>query len=349
MKKSINRTVPNININNIILEVKESEIKSSTILLLQQQIIFHPYISPNGKPDFTNHLGRQYVLIIDRNILTKLIELCRNGCLKDTHIMKLIGSLMFWVLFNNVSVTAGLALNEYANNKNNNIDAIRENYIFKKIFDFYDPKLWLELAIKNRKKIPKIEFNSKLENYKFNIKSDHYKMHYAEMLHAMSLCFQNNLSIEEKIINFLQWNKDNLLFCQYTIVYILLLFSNKIKQHKELLLQTFESLAKKCSNQAWDITYLSVWSTLYWNENDGNISYLFSTMDKDLKKIFNYTHDVKKNIFIVCLGKHKGVIVQKKYEEIINIRIKPVMTTEIVNDLVKREETKLKDSIKDLC
>lgn len=332
-----------------IIEVKESEIKSTTIFLLHQQIIFHPYISPNGKPDFTNYLGRQYVLILDRNILTKLIELCSSGCLKDTYIMRLIGSLMFWALANNIRVTAGLALNEYANNKNNNIDATREIYIFKKIFDFYDPKLWLELAIKNRKEIPKIEFNSKLENYNFNIKSDHYKMHYAEMLHAMSLCFQNNLSIEEKIIIFLQWNKDNLLFCQYTIVYIVLLFSNKIKQYEELSSQTFESLAKKCSNQAWDLTYLSIWSTLYWNENDGNISYLFSTMDKDLKKIFSYTHDVTKNIFIVCLGKHKGVIVQKKYEEIINNRIKPVMSTEVINDLVKREEVKLKNCIKDLC
>jgi len=332
-----------------IIEVTEKEVKSTTIYLLHQQIIFHPHISPNGKPDFTNYIGRQYVLILDRNILTKLIELCNRGCLKDAHIMKVIGSLMFWALSNNISVTAGLALNEYANNKDNNIDASRENFIFKKIFDFYDPKLWLELAIKNRKEIPKIEFNSKSENYNFNIKSDHYKMHYAEMLHAMSLCFQNNLSIEDKILFFLQWNKDNLLFCQYTIAYILLLFSNKIKQYKELLQQPFENLAKKCSNQAWDLTYLSIWSTLYWNEKDANISYLFSTMDKDLKKVFSYTHDVTKNIFIACLGKHKGVIVQKKYEGIINNRIKPVMSTDAINDLVMHEEVNLRDCIKDLC
>lgn len=332
-----------------IIKATENEVKSSTIFLLNQQIIFHPYISPNGKLDFTNYLGRQYVLILDRNILTKLIELCNKGCLKDTHILQVIGSLMFWALSNNISVTAGLALNEYANNKNNNIDASRENYLFKKIFDFYDPKLWLELAIKNRKKIPKIEFNNKSENYNFNKKSDHYKMHYAEMLRAMSLYFQKNLSIENKIIMFLQWNKDNLLFCQYTIVYILLLFSNKIKQHKELLPQPFENLSKKCSNQAWDLTYLSFWSTLYWNEKEGKISYLFSTMDKDLKKIFSYTHDIKKNIFIDCLGKHKGLIVQKKYEGIINDRIKPVMSTEAINNLVMREEVNLRDCIKDLC
>lgn len=196
-----------------IIEVKEKQFKSSTIFLLDQQIIFHPRISPNGKPDFTNYLGRKYVLLLDRNILTKLIELCKKGYLKDAHIMKLLGSLMFWALANSITVNSGLALNEYANNKNNNIDAVRENKLFKNLFNFYNPKLWLELVTENRKEIPIIDFKDDLKPFDFNVKNDHYRMHYAEMLHAMSLYFQTNLTIEEKIINFLQWNKDSLLFC----------------------------------------------------------------------------------------------------------------------------------------
>ena len=331
-----------------IIRIEENQIKLITEFLIKQQVIFHPHISPNGRPDFSRYLGRQYVLLIDRNILTKLIELCTNGVLKDKHQMKVISSLMLWVIFNNIEVTAGLALNEYANHKNNNIDAIRENCMFKRIFDFYDPGLWLELALEIRKEIPRIEVNNKLENYNFNIKSDHYIMHYAEMLHAMSLCLQNNLSIKEKIISFLQWNKDNLLFCQYTIGYMLLLFSNKTKQYKDILPPTFEGLLNRCSNQAWDLTYLSVWSTLYWSENDGNTSFLFSTMDKDLKKIFIYIHDLTKNIFIASLGRDNGAIVQRKYEAIISKRIKPVISTEVINDLVISEKEKLADCIKNL-
>jgi len=71
-------------------------------------------------------------------------------------------------------------------------------------------------------------------------------------------------------------------------------------------------------------------------------------MDKNLKKIFIHTHDVTKNIFSFCLGKNQGVIVKNKYEEIISNRNKPVMSTEAIDDLVKREEENLKDCINGL-
>lgn len=325
-----------------IIEIEENEIKSSTIFLLKKKIILHPHISPKGEPDFTNYFGRKYVLLLDRNILTKLIELCRVGHIGDMYIMKLIGSLMFWAVANNIAVTSGLALNEYANHKNNNIDANKENDLFKNIFDFYNPKLWLELALEKRKDIPAIYSNNQLAKFDFNKKNDHFKMHYAEMLHAMSLYIQNNLSIEEKIIQFLQWNDENLLFCQYTIVYILLFFSNKTKKDKALPNPSFENLVNKSSNQAWDLTYLSVWSTFYWHENETNTSYLFSTMDKELKRIFICTHDTMKNIFNFCLGNIRGAKVQKIYEEIINNRIKPTMSAEGIDNLVTNEEHNLK-------
>lgn len=86
------------------------------MFLIKNKLIFHPNISPNGTPDFTDYYRRDYILIVDRNIITKLIELCINGTLKDPFLLKVIGSIMFWAEFNNVVITAGVALNEYAFN-----------------------------------------------------------------------------------------------------------------------------------------------------------------------------------------------------------------------------------------
>lgn len=325
-----------------IIEVKEGDIKKSTHFLLKQKIIFHPQISPNGELDFSNFMGRKYILILDRNILTKIIELCRVGRLGDKHIMRLIGSLMFWAVSNNVAVTSGFALNEYANHKQCDLEANNEKDIFKSIFDFYDPTIWLDLALEKRNSIPVAELTARSPIYEFNKKDDHYKMHYAEMMHAMSLYMQSEMSSEEKIIEFLKWNDENLLFCQYTIVYILLLFSNKFKQDKRLLHPQYDSLLKKCRNQAWDLTYLSTWSTFYWNEMRGTTSYLFSTMDKELKRIFMCMHDKKIDIFEYCLGKQKGFVVQNAYNEIIRTRNKPMMNHEKIGKLLVMEKERLR-------
>ncbi len=211
-----------------IIYVKEAQLKSITEFLIEKKLIFHPVVSPCGCPDFTNYLDRKYLLIFDRNILTKLIELCTNGTLKDRYLLKVIASLMFWTIFNNVNITAGLALSEYASYKNSDIEASRENNIFLESFDFYSPELWLSLATGEIQTIPKINFTKETKDYIFNIEGEHFKMHYAEMLHIMNLYFQDELSLVDKVIDFIRWNKKNLLFCCYTMVFVLLLFSNKL-------------------------------------------------------------------------------------------------------------------------
>lgn len=108
-----------------------------------------------------------------------------------------------------------------------------------------------------------------------------FRMHYAEMLHLTYLSTNQKLKNTEKLVEFLNWNNDNLLFCQYTLIYACLLFSRKIKQ---INTNKTEELFKKCKNQAWDLTYLSFWSTLYWHDNESDEVFLFSTMDKDLEK-----------------------------------------------------------------
>ncbi|MGE5474885.1 MAG: hypothetical protein ACM3UU_11765 [Ignavibacteriales bacterium] len=328
-----------------VIRVKESEIKSITEFLIKEQIIFHPVISPYGSPDFTNYLGRNYILLLDRNILTKFIELCNNGTLKEMYLLKVISSLIFWAEFNSISINAGLALNEYANHKQNNMEASKENNIFRQSSNYYSPEVWLDLATGKIKMIPKLNLTEEIKDYIFNIESEHYKMHYAEMLHITYLYFRDDLSQEEKVLEFIRWNNENILFCCYTIVYILLLFSNKLKRFATNGKGNIEYILKKCHNQAWDLTYLSVWSTFYWDERKGDTTYLFSTMDKDLKKIFINTHDVSSNIFVRFFGEIKGNIIQEEYAKIANNRVKPEITLEVIERLIESERNKLEELI----
>ena len=164
------------------MKIHENQIKLLTEFIIEKSLIFHPVISPKGSPDFSSNYGKEYVLIIDRNIMTKIIELCNTGTLKDRYILKVVSSLLFWSEFNNVSITGGLALNEYANIKNDNKEASIENNVFLTMFDQYSIKIWLDLYEEKTTNIPKINCISHNE-YKFDVKSNHQKMHLAEVLH----------------------------------------------------------------------------------------------------------------------------------------------------------------------
>lgn len=328
-----------------VIEVTKSQVKQITMFLINNKLIFHPSISPNGTPDFTDYYGREYILIVDRNILTKLIDLCINGTLKDAYLLKVIGSIMFWTEFNNVVITSGVALNEYAHNLQNNENASKENNIFKEIFNFYSPIDWLDLALGKKQTISKIELSRKLETYVFNVENDHFKMHYSEMLRLTYLHLSSELSDHEKLIEFIKWNNQNLLFCQYTLVYACLLFSRKIKQLK---MNNFEEISRNCKNQAWDLTYLSFWSTLYWDDNKSDEVYLFSTMDKALKKIFTVTHTMNLNPFIECFGTEKGTVIHQEYQNILKDRIKPIITNEVINSSIILEEKNIKKMLNNI-
>jgi hypothetical protein len=324
-----------------IITISEQQVKEVTLFLIENKLIFHPRISTNGNPDFTNYHGRKYVLILDRNILTKLIELCLQGTLNDQYLLKVIGSVMFWAEFNGIGITAGLALNEYAHGLNDNIKASKENNIFLEIFDFYSPQHWLDLALGKKDNIPQITLSKDLNSYHFNIENDHYKMHYSELLQLCIL--QNNqvLKNNEKLIEYLKWNDKNILFCQYTLVYACLLFSRKIKQIK---FNNVDELLKKCKNQAWDLTYLSFWSTLYWEDKESDEVFLFCTMDKDLKRIFANTHEVHNNTFVDCFGKEKGSKIHEEFQRILSKRVRPNITDKLLKSLIESKEREVRST-----
>jgi hypothetical protein len=133
-------------------------------------------------------------------------------------------------------------------------------------------------------------------------------MHYLEMLKIAELYFNTELSQEGKITNFYEWVYNNILICRYTIIYLPLLLTGKVKTFKKLK-GDFNILISKCQNQAWDLTYLSVWSTLHCNEDNADEIFLFGTLDRELKTIFMTSHQDSDDVFYEILGDEKGLTI----------------------------------------
>lgn len=327
-----------------IIEIHENQLKAVTLFLIDKEIIFHPTISPTGCPDFTGEYGRKNILIIDRNIMTKLVEFCRTGELHDVYIRKIISALLFWAEFNNVQITSGLALNEYAIAKGVNAPASLENNIFLKMFDQYSPEIWLDIFEDKKIIIPLVKVE-KTENYEFKVENEHYLMHLSEVIYLFRLYMNTSLEPYQKVMKYISWVNDNQLFCAYSVTYACMLFSAKVKPPKVKLNDDFDYKLKKCSNQAWDLSYLSFWSTLYWNEEKGDTNFLFGTMDVDLKRIFINTHDTSTNLFIRFFGE-KGNIIQSYYQKLIDNRVKPTMTNKKIRQILDREKKALSNQTK---
>lgn len=323
-----------------IIHIREEQLKSLTLFLIEKKIIFHPTISPSGCPDFTGRYERENILILDRNILTKLIEFCKTGELRDPYIRKLIAALIFWAEANQIIITGGLALNEYATAIGSNECASIENNIFLRMFEQYSPQLWLDVFEGKISNIPPINLTNK-QDFIFSVENDHYLMHLSEVIYLFRLYMENSLSSYEKVIRFLSWVDSHQLFCAYSITYACMLFSKKVKQPRLSSDDNFEYKIKRCQNQAWDLTYLSLWSTLYWNEENTNKNFLFATMDSDLKKIFENTHDTSSNLFSRFFGAQKGKLIQEHYDRLMCKRVKPIMTDNRIHEVLAFEQQAL--------
>jgi hypothetical protein len=321
------------------LKVKESELKQITLFLVDTKVIFHPSISPNGFPDFSNHQGRKNFLILDRNILSPMIRLLKSGQLKDEYSLKVISSLMFWAQFNNLSVTSGLALSEYAHHKGGDNEANFEKDLFLKSFDHYAPDIWLNLALGRLKTIEPLTVDTS-EKFSYNKEFDHYKMHYLEMLKIAQLYFDKSQSVEDKFTSFYKWVYENILMSKYTNSYLALLIGGQISTFKKA--ETFDQVIDRCKNQAWDLSYLSLWSTLYSKEQETSTNYLFGTLDRGMKEIFTSTYNESIDLHSSLFGNKIGSKINHSMRDTFKPRQRPEINVDRIDEMMVSELEKLK-------
>ena len=92
----------------------------------------------------------------------------------------------------------------------------------------------------------------------------------------------------DKVKAFFTWMYDRLLISEYLLVYAIMLFTGQdgIKAPKHANSNDIEKIVAGCKNQAWDIAYLTNWSTLYSDTDKFAEEFLFATNDILLKRIF---------------------------------------------------------------
>ncbi len=277
------------------LIVDDEDINFIWNTIQHQQIIFHPTIAPDGKFNFKKFYSskekKPFILFVDRNILSSFLNLCETGCLKSKGESQLIGLIMTWAVMNNINISAGLAVQERATQLQCQEEGLVELQKFLEAFDAYPGQLWLQMAEGQITEIPPIKYSNKLAQ---NITVDyanggeHYDMAVASLLHAVRLYRDKTMKPVEKMQEFLWWMYDNLLISEYLLVYVTMLFTEQdyIKAPKNANSNNIEKIVAGCKNQAWDIAYLTNWSTLYSNTEEFDEEFLFATNDTMLKRIF---------------------------------------------------------------
>ena len=262
------------------------------------QLIFHPRYSHEGEIDYKGLLGlknsKRIIVMLDRNLLSSMLNLSRDGYLKGENEMQIIALLMTWMIMNDFPASAGLALKEYATKFNDVVEPKLELQEFNNIFDYYPSMMWLRLAEGAIDRIPvcSLFIEPFITEIEYNEEDDHLLMHIAEMLHVVYLYRRHDLSPVEKLLDFLIWNYEYLLISESTIVYIAMLFTNQlgIKAPKNSGSNDMEKILNGCKNQAWDLNYLSNWSCFHYKEKAMDDIFMFATNDIQLKKIFINTY-----------------------------------------------------------
>lgn len=298
------------------------------------QTVFHPTIAPDGKFDYKAFFQlkrkKDFVLFIDRNVLSLLLNFCENGFLSNEIYMQLIGALMAWSSTNDMTISAGYAEMERGTQAEDENLALIELKKFLDVFENYNSQLWLDVARGVVTSIPKITYSGGIpENITVNysIGNDHYYMAKASLLHIVKLYRNKNITPVNKMIDFLNWTFDNILLCQYLIVYAAMLFTNQesIKPPKNVNSDDITKIIRGCENQAWDISYLSTWSTFYTDTERYKEEFFFATNDILLKRIFINTHGPDG-----VNGLLNATFSNRDYERIINLlenrqlnRVKP--------------------------
>lgn len=321
----------------------------------QIQVIFHPEIAPFGKFDFEKFFetkrNKPIILFVDRNILSGLLKFCEKGSLQDKGESQIAGLIMTWAEMNDIAISAGLAVQERATQTQSQEEGLKELQKFLEIFDAYPGQTWLRIAEGQETEITPIDFSgttAKDVTADYSSGSDHYYMMVASMLHLVNLYRKRDVKPVDKIIDFLCWTYDNLLLSQYALAYAILLFTNQdnIKAPKGANTNDIDRIVSGCENQAWDISYLSNWSTIYGSKEEYSKEFMFATNDYLLKRIFINTHGPNgvNGLLYEAFSKKDYNKIMDYIEERMENRVKPDFGENpqiYFENLIEREKTEL--------
>ncbi|MBQ4572334.1 MAG: hypothetical protein IJA80_03545 [Clostridia bacterium] len=341
----------------IIIDDEDIEFVWDTVQ--EQKIIFHPTIAPYGSfnYDLFSEIKRKksFILFIDRNILISLLKFCENGSLKNKGESQLVGLIMVWAKINKISISAGLAVKERAAQLHSQEVGLIELQKFREADSAFPGQLWLKVAEGQLTEIPRVKYSMTPApniTVDYSDTGDHYDMALSSLLHIVKLYRDKSITPADKLLDFFQWMYDNLLICEYLLVYAAMLFTEQdgIRAPKNACSNNIDKIVSGCENQAWDISYLTNWSTLYSNTDEYQEEFLFATNDILLKKIFINKHGVEgtNGLFFAIFSKKDYNRIMDYIKEKMKTRVKPDFgdnPKKYFHTLINKEKNKLENSI----
>ncbi len=257
------------------------------------QIIYHPRYAPCGKftIDTIFELEKKEVIIfIDNNILSPIYEIITTGTLRDKLQLAKISAFILFTRYIRAQITCGLALFENDTAQKSSIPAEDKRQSFLFGVDKVSSIVWKRLAFGDIETIPSVflstfSIESNTKNYK-NSNELHYIMHQVAIMRLLHFLKDNILDGFSRFILFFEWYADNLMLAESMVVYAALLFGNTdhVAAPKNYNSNDFEKVLNGINNQAWDMFYISHWSTYYYTEEKDSV-YMFATDDITQKMI----------------------------------------------------------------
>ena len=274
-----------------VLWFEDDEIDNLLKAVNRMQICFHPVFAPNGKFDVKDIItlqdsGKDVIVIVDKNIASPICEISRNGYLKDEFRMQKTAIFLTWVFFIGGRLTCGIDIMESDTSGLSSVSGAEERAQFLHGVERIPPQIWKELAFGLINRIPEQYLYKKTSEQRENYgaKDDLILLsNRAALLKVVQLLRDNSLTPVHKFVTFFSWYIDHLLISESMLIYAALIFYQipHVKPPKGYNRDKMQEIMRGINNQAWDLTYIGIWSRAYYNE--GQYHCMFATDDNTQK------------------------------------------------------------------
>ena len=263
----------------------------------EQFMLFHPFYAREGKLNWkTIHELQQIETFIfaDNNIVSPICEIVKNGTLVNKDRLRKVAAFVTLTKYLNAPMTCGLALIENDTAGKASISAEENRQLFLYGVDNIPPNIWKQLALGQIDAIPYAflkgyHYEPSEKKYSFSDEL-HYLCHKAAITKIVTLLRSGANDGFQKFFDFFNWYIDHLILSESIIAYAALVFGGQkgVAKPKKFASPNFDKAIEGIDNQAWDMFYLSQWSTFYYYEEAHQV-FMFASDDKTTKEILKHS------------------------------------------------------------
>lgn len=277
-----------------VLYFEDNELDDMYHAINDLQICFHPIYAPEGK--FTvkstfelQAYDKDVTIIADKNLVSPICEIAKNGTLIDKYRLQKAALFVTWTKYLNARLTCGIGLLENDTAGLSTATGEENRLQFLHALDNIPAMIWKDIAFGYRDAVPDaFLYKGAVYNHHDFILDDNllFLSNEAAIVKIVEFIRTPYMQPIDKFIGFMNWYTDHLDISESIMVYAAMVFANipNVSPPKKAQSKSFDEVQKGVKNQAWDITYITTWSMLYYNETQGACN-MFATDDTTQKII----------------------------------------------------------------